>query len=244
MPKPIPHSRTCDEHGLPHIPGLEGCWYCTYGNRRVENAIPLPPERRLKPRTSRSTVARVAEAILSGKCVIGAAGHAGVHTSTVYRWFRQGRKGRWPYNEFYHAVTKASSDFAPTESFPLGRGKCHGCKAPVDPRCTWCASCKPSSRNVGRRPCPDCGERITTRYARKCDSCRVPPACAPYDAARKAARHARGLKYRHWLTLPDGRRMHFEEAARQLGVKPDALSRRLKKGLPLQDAIEGAKKVA
>lgn len=123
---------------------------------------------------------------------------------------------------------------------------CQGCGKPVAPRCTWCVDCRPGDRVRDRvRTCTRCGAPVRRLHARICEACGRdrPPRSRAADRARKAERRARGLrrgKYVQW----DGKTMTLAEVARHMGVKADAVERRMRKqGMTIEQAVQEARKL-
>lgn len=103
----------------------------------------------------------------------------------------------------------------------------------------WCAECKPANARV----CPLCSKDITTLWRRVCDACYEPGRNAKDDAKRRAQRRARGLKGRR-VYVWDGELLCATEIARRVGVKSDALLRRLKKTDDIHEAVRKARVVS
>ena len=162
----------------------------------------------------------------------------GRHCETHDLPYIPGESGCW-YCVYGQRQLKDKPDPQPDVE-PMRTHACHGCDAQVSVRSKWCPACHPDQPK--KRACIRCGAACEVKHARICESCRedAPPASQPYDRARKAARHAEGLHGRLRVEY-QGKTMSATEVARLEGVKPDALQRRLRQGLPIDQALEKAR---
>ena len=132
---------------------------------------------------------------------------------------------------------------APAKPKPEPKSEtCKGCGVKVDPRCEWCAKCRPGDRTRMARECRRCGKPVTEFYAHLCEGCSSTERWHSRDEAAKMERRARGLKGRKWVQW-EGETLSVAEVARRESVKTDAVYRRLAKGLTIGEAVDGARRL-